>query len=416
MNFKYVLLLLILSHFAFADCAGYTENFDVRVLDASIRPIEGADVFVKFDRGTSFGEQYFTTEIKKTDSNGKAHFTIYNQGTNTRNIDCRIWITAATGGTTREDVITVAEHGSVVDLIFDDVHPVKFHVRDQFNAAIPNASVTVGNETKKTDEKGLAKFLYKEGTYDYLASYETAKQAGSMLVEDDVDFVVNFAYYRIVINVKDDYGNPLPITLTLLNRTFKIDGYYESNKTYGEDIPYEIEYKGIVESGSIVPAVDPKLDVVFDVHAPIFDSITPEKVNNKTKLSVSVSDPGSDASGVDVRSMDVRYRLEPADPSTPWSSAAVFTTAFNSFSVQFPDLPDNSVVQFRAEIKDKAGNKATVDGKFSTLVEEVEITENQTDTQETEDKPQEIPLFYIIGGVIVIVFAIYLVKRIKSNA
>lgn len=418
MNFRYAIMLLLLSQFAFADCIGYTDEFDVRVLDGNLRPIENADVWIKFDRGTLFGEQYFTTEPRKSDAQGLVHFKILNQGTTARTIDCDIEIGASHGGSTNTTEVEANIHGPIVDLKLSDVYPVKFYVRDQLNAPIANASVTIGNNTGKTNQYGYVKYFYKTGTYDYFASYQIASQAGSITVDDDVEFAVIFPWYSISLDVTDDYGEPLPATLNILNSSFVLEnGHYENDRSYNDIIDYKVSYKGIEKSGTIEATKTPSVDIVLDIHAPKFDEITSEVTGARPKLNIPLSDPGTYPSGVDIQTLKVSYRLEPADATTPWNNALVFTTGFNSFAAEFPELPANSVIQFRIEAKDKAGNKATVDGKFSTLTGTTQTndTQNQTNTQETPEETQGIPLWVILVGLIVVILAVYLVIRSKSN-
>jgi hypothetical protein len=420
MDFRYAILLLFLSQLAFADCVGYTDEFDVRVLDGSLRPIKDADVWITFDRGTSFGEQYFTTEPRKTDEQGLVYFKILNQGTTVRDIDCDILVTASAGGSTNTTEIEANKHGPIVDVNMADVYPVKFYVRDQLNAGIENASVTIGNNSGKTNQYGYVRYYYKEGTYDYFASYQIASQPGTITVDGaDVEFAVIFPWYSISLEVTDDTGEPLPATLNIFNQSLVLsNGRFESERTYSDFIDYKVSYKGIEKSGTIEAAKKPNVEIILDTHAPLFSSITSDTIDGRTRLNIPLTDPGIHASGVDVPTLKVNYRLEPADASTPWNTALVFTTGFNSFAAEFPELPANSIVQFRIEVKDKAGNKATVDGKFSTLTGTTSTnnTQNQTEPQETVEDGQGIPLWVIFVGIIVAILAVYLVIRSKSNA
>lgn len=418
MYLRYAIILLLLSQFVFADCAGYTDEFDARVLDGNNRPISGADVWIKFDRGTSFGDQYFTTEPKKSNEQGIVHYKVLNQGTTVRTIDCDIEVYASLGGSTNMTEVEANIHGPIIDVKLGDVYPIKFYVRDQLNAPIENASVTIGNTTSKTNSFGYVTQFYKKGTYDYFASYQIASQAGTITVDDAVEFAVIFPWYKISLDVKDDNGDPLPATLKILNQSFVLtDGHFENDRSYNDIVDYEVIYKGIEKSGTINAAENPYTQIIMDIHAPLFDSITSQTVNKRTTLEIPLRDPGPYASGIDIPSIRVSYRLEPADASTPWSTALVFTTGFNSFAAEFPELPANSIVQFRIEAKDKAGNKATVDGKFSTLTGSTgtDDTQNQTDTQDSEEDGQGIPLWVILVGGIVVILVVYLVIRSKSN-
>ncbi|MBN1169526.1 hypothetical protein JXA56_00735 [Candidatus Micrarchaeota archaeon] len=415
---KEIIILLLLLAPAFAvDCSGKTVEFDLRVLDAKFRPIQNAEVWIRYDPGTSFGEKYFTTVPRLTDENGKVHYLIRNQGTTVREIDCTIWAYARVEGINQSISVKALEHGPIIDIQFREVYPINFYVKDQYNAGLSNASVTIGDKLKKTDKNGYAKFHFPKGSHSYLANFEAAKKSGTIVVDEDVDFTVIFPYSNIQVETKDDRGDHIPATITILGETITLhNGIYYSERAYGEYIEYEVVYRGIVKSGMLVPAENAKIEVIYDVHAPTFGEIFAEVVNNRTRLNIQVTDEGIFASGIEVTSMRVNYRLEPADATTPWDSATVFATGFNSFAVEFPQLPPNSIVQFRADVKDRAENRATIDGKFSTLTVRDPDTQNQTDTQKTEPEDQGMPLFYIISGGFIAILAIYLVFRIKSKA
>ncbi|MBI5046765.1 hypothetical protein HZC07_03465, partial [Candidatus Micrarchaeota archaeon] len=183
MDLRYFILILLLSQVTFAGCSGYIEDFNVRVLDAQLRPIEGAGVSITYDRGSGFGTQYFTTPVNYTDVNGLAPYRVVNQGTNTRTIDCNIIANASAGGRSNTTIVIAQQHGNPIDVFLSDVYPVRFYVKDQFGAGIVNASVTIGNITRKTDGQGLAKFYYKKGNYSYLASSLDGSQAGSIEIK-----------------------------------------------------------------------------------------------------------------------------------------------------------------------------------------------------------------------------------------
>jgi|GEM_PF-883276 len=420
MIWRYGLLFLLLLTAAYAECIGYQESFDVRVLDGKQRPVEGAEVSITYDRGTSFGEQYFTTPPVYTNSEGRVHYSIINQGTTTREIDCDIDISVSAGGSAKEKTVVANAHGPTVDVILTDVYIVRFYVRDHLNAPLANATVGIGKRTNLTNEDGYVRYYLQTGDYEYFASYLEAKDAGILSVEtEDVDYQVTFPYYKVVIDVMDDFGEPLDALITMQNETFQLEnGHFENNRSFGSKIPYEVDYKGLITSGSIMTDVDPTATIIYDIHAPTIEKVEPEVTPAITKLVLTVSEPGEHPSGVDVNTIKVRYRLEPADPTTPWNEAVVFASGYNMYTAQFSDLPPDSIVQFTVELKDLAGNRASREGKFSTLtVEEppANVTQNQTITQEDEETEQEIPLFYIIGGVILVILTIYLGIRLKSK-
>jgi hypothetical protein len=413
-----VLILQLVPLTAAASCAGYHETFTVNVLDASGRPIENASIVVKYDRGQSFGDKYFITPAKLTDSKGQIYYDIYNGGTNTRTIDCEIEINASAGGAAKTVVIEANKHGPTVDVIMEDVYTLRFFVRDQFKAALEDASVAVGNYSGTTDRYGMFTKQLRAGTYQYLASYMDAGQAGSMNITNDTEFEVLFSHYKVTLDVTDDSGNPLPVELMVFNRTFDLpDGHFENEKTFGEAVPYKVTYRGIVNESVITPVSEPIVTVRLDVSSPLFGNITPKTANDRYQLTVEAWDPNRYASGLDLGSMSVYYKIEPSDATTPWGKAIVYSAGRTSFTADFPELPDDSIIKFRAEVKDRAGNRAEKEGQFTTyaVAPPANTTQNETNPQPPEPQEQGIPLIYIIGGVFLLILAVYLVIHMKSK-
>jgi hypothetical protein len=413
-----VAIILQLSAPVFADCANYTDSFSVRVLDGNLRPIQGAAVTVTFDRGASFGSQYFTTQPNYTDSSGTLHYTILNQGTSTRPIDCTITINATASGEKKGMQIQALSHGPTVDIAFDDIFPLFFYVRDQYKAPIADAGASVANITQRTDSNGLAKYFLRVGKYDYFASYKDAEEGGSLNVSNDTTYEVVFPYYKIRVETDDDFGQPVNATITIFNQTSQMqNGVFENDRTFGASVPYSLDYQGVVQSGYIYPATAPILSVNYDLHSPTFGQINSSMLNNRARLMIPVSDPGQYASGINVSSIETSYRLEPADAASPWTDAVTFTTGRNQFEADFPELPSNSIVDFKVQVKDNAGNRADIAGKFSTFAESnpQNNTQNQTNTQPPQGQEQGIPLIYIVGGVIAVILAVFVVFRLKSK-
>jgi len=431
MNIRYLLVLAMLSYLmagVFADCVGYTDSFDVRVLDPNFRPIEGAAVTVTFDRGTSFGEQYFTTTPRYTDARGIVHFDIMNQGNEMtpREIDCGIVIDVSVGGADAGESIEANIHGNIVDVTMAEVYPLRFYVKDQLGVPLTNASVTVAGITNRTDSKGLVRYNFVAGDYDYLANYLDAQEAGTLTIANDTMFEVIFAHYAVSITVTDDAGEPLNCTLTIINQTLELpDGKYQNGMIFGEEIPYSMGYAGLVREGTIMAAAVPDTTIVYDTHAPLFGDIVPGEVGGKPQLTIIVTDPNEHASGIDPSGVRVQYKVEPSDETTPWGDAVMFTSGRNKFTAQFPDLPPDAIVRFKVEARDQDGNRASIEGKFSTLSllptqndtqnNTQNNTENQTGPQEPPEDGQGIPFLYIFGGIIILVLAIYVVFRLKTK-
>ncbi len=407
------LILILLITTTAADCAGYYESFDIRVLDPKIRPVEGALVQVKFDRGTSFGPQYFTTEPTPTNASGRVHISIHNQGTNTREIDCKIYINATIGGATTKETITAEAHPVIVDLTLD-VYKVEIYVKNQNRVPVENATVTINEEGKTTDSSGRALFYSKTGEIEYLASYLKGKQSGYIPVSDDTRYEILLAQYSVAIDVIDDYGEPLPSTLELFGETHELeDGHFETDEVFGEEITATVTYAGIVKEYTIYPAEENDVDFVFDIHPPVIEVVDHMSVDSRPRMTVRITDPGDYGTGVDPTSVIVLYRIV---GETGWTSATTYVTGVDTYTVDFPALQEGKIIEFRVEALDEQGNKAVQTGRFVTTGKpEENITENGEEPQENGFEWQDIPLFYIVIGVILIIVVVYIVKHLKGK-
>jgi len=415
-TFFLFLIAFTLASTTYADCAGYNETFFVRVLDAKNRAVPDALAWIKYDRGATFGAQYFTTPPQKTDANGEVYYEIANQGTNSRPIDCSIIAWGSAGNTTGSTTVTAMAMGSPVDVMLP-VYPVWIYTKDQFGSPLANATIIIGNDTRKSDQDGRLFYYFKAGSYDYFVSYKDGKQSGTIVVADDTNFNIVFPFHRITIDVIDDTSAPLNATLTIFNQTVTMEnGHFEENRSFGARIHYIVDYNGIITESDIEPDVQSDVQIIYDIHAPLITNVVSEPNGNRPKLTMSATDPGIHASGVDFKSASVQYRMEPADISTPWNNAVTYTSGRNTVTADFPEMPYNRIVEFRISIKDKSGNIASLDGKFSTMQNITQNnTANGTETQPPDHENQGIPLIYIIIGVIIVILIAYAVFRLKAG-
>lgn len=423
MRFLYLpFILLLATSIVSADCEGYIDSFNVLVVDAKLRPVEGAAVQVKYDPGTSFGEKYYATPARYTDSSGKLSYIVRNQGTSTRSSDCTITINATKSGVKKTESVEANRHSNNI-VIKLPIHRVFMRVRDQYGQAIENASISIRTEIKQTDEYGQAIYSLKDGEYEYFVSYKGGKQSELIEIDDDLIKEVILEHHPLKISIVDDQGTLVKSNITINNETIEVlDGKVEYDEVYGDEVDYLVEYEGIEKQGTIDLTLRKEKKIVFDLHAPDFGAVSTTGDPSLTRLMIPVTDEGEYASGLDFKSIQVSYRLEPTDATTPWNDAIVFASSVDTFMADFPDLPKNSIVQFRIEIKDNEGNKATLEGRFSPP-ETPDPQENQTvpnggnggQPHENGGNEQEIPLIYIISGVIITVLIIIIVLRMKSK-
>lgn len=412
-------ILLLITNIMAYDCTGYTDSFSVLVVDAKLRPVEGAAVQVKYDPGTSFGDVYYTTPIKYTGADGKLNYTLRNQGTAIRESDCSIRINATKTGETKTVTIDANLHSTNVVLQIP-LYRAVLTVRDQYGQAISNATVEVRGETKKTDEYGRAVYSLPEGKYEYFVSYKTGKQSQALQVQDDVEKGIVLEYHKLAMEITDDQGTPLKAMVTVNNETSEADGRIEYERIYGTEIPYEVSYEGIKKTGTVDLNLKTETHIIFDFHAPVFGNVNTTTEKLVTRLLIPVKDEGEYASGLDYKSIKVSYKLEPSEETAPWNNAVTFGSSVESFMADFQNLPENSIVRFRIEIQDIDGNKATLEGRFSPAQAEPPKPPNETDKngggiQENGNNEQEIPLIYIVIGVMIVILIIFVVLRMKSK-
>jgi len=409
MRFCLIFLLLMVSvSFAASDCVGYTDSFDVRVLDAKLLPFEGAEVSVKFDRGTSFGEQYFTTEPRLTDENGKVRFTILNQGTETREIDCTIWVYVAIGGETAEEVIEANHHNDPVDIQMP-VYEAEFTVKDQQGRRLENASVFFLDVTKKTDRYGVASFYGKEQTAEFVVTYKGGQEAGSLTILGDSRREVIIPIYQLNLNTVDDRGTPVLASITYADETYEADGSL-SLTVYTSEVELDVEYGGIEKSVELFISDGLVIETIsFDIHSPEISEITQSLVGDRVRIGMTIRDDGEYAEGVDPSTVKIRYRVL---PGSQWDTASAFTTGLNRYAVDFPEIEHGKIVEFTINAEDYAGNKVTQDGRFTVQAEVEPEVNDSVNEQENGEIDQYLPYLYILFGVIFIIIAFYIVKFI----
>lgn len=413
MRFCLIFLLLMVSvSFAASDCVGYTDSFDVRVLDAKLLPFEGAEVSVKFDRGASFGEQYFTTEPRLTDENGKVHFTILNQGTETREIDCEIWIYVAIGGETAEEVIEANKHNNPVDIKVP-VYEAEFTVRDQQGRRLENATVFFLGVTKQTDQYGVASFYGKEQTAEYVVTYKGGQEGGSVTILGDTKREVTIPIYQLNLKTVDDKGTPVSASVTYADETYESDGSVTLT-VYTSEVELDVEYGGIekavelyIDDGAVITET-----IAFDIHSPEISDITQSLVGDRVRITMTIEDEGKYAEGVDPSTVKIRYRVL---PGSQWDTASAFTIALNRYAVDFPDIEHGKIVEFTINAEDYVGNKVTQDGRFTVQTDMEPEVNDSGNEQENGETDQDFPLLYIIFVVIFIIIAFYIVKFIVKS-
>lgn len=427
MNFRYLLLLLLLPCMLCSaqtlttntpPCnASFEDTLTVRALDAGSAPIQGAAVYVYYQYsgsvGANGGGTYYTAGPLITNDSGVVQTTIVNVETDQSLVDCNVDINALVGGVNSSTSIVAIYHPPIVDVNVP-VYPVVFHVTDSAAAPLAGATVWFGNQTETTDAQGFTKFYTSPGQTDYLVSYGDGKQQGSMMVSNDVNFGAVIRFYPVTIQVIDDMGKPLNATLATGTKVVQLssNGTYYDPRIFGNSFQFNVSYAGVVKDLAINPGTDSPKKVIFDFTSPTIGSIGQSQVGNATRLTIPVTDPGVYPSGVDPASVSVTYKIESA---AQWSRAIVFTPQNGVFVADFPEFPPDSVIQFKVEVADLDGNKASVDGTFSTPPAPAPPANISVSPPPQAPQGQGLPLLDIAGGVVLLIFLVYMFYRLKGG-
>jgi len=401
----FITLLFILFSFSFAaECKGYNEELTIRVLDALIRPVDGANVQVTFDRGVPFGEQYLTTKPKQTDENGTVLFAVWNQGIAPRKLDCNIYITAWAGGASNKKTIVAYQHPVIID-VYLPIYRVLFYVHDQNGRPLANATVFFLNETKTSDEFGRAVFYSKNATSDYYVSYKTGSEGGSVSVKGgDATREAVIPVYQITVFTKDDYGNPLPALISYANETLNaVNG--SATLTVYKDVAYlKVKHENLEKELTLRPAEEPTKTIFFDLRAPSISDPRQTIANNRVRMSFDVKDEGGYASGLDISSIKVSYRLATDEM---WHSSMTYSLGGDAYGIDFPETQPNAIVEFSVQASDYEGNTAYKKGRF---VVSTVAGQGSEAAQENNVVNEEFPWLYAFLVIIFIIFAFYVLR------
>lgn len=412
LKFFVILFIFILTAYADDSCKSTTDDFSVRILDANLNRVYDGTVWIKYDPGIP-ATPYYQTPPKALDSDGKVHFEVFNQANELtiRSIDCNLIIHVDAGGSSNEITLPFAKHSSIIDVQIKDIYPLDFYVRDDANIPINNASVYVSGITKKTDKTGHTTFYFKNGQYDFLASYMEGKQDGLVTVSAGTQYEVKFHSSPLNVWVFDDQGNALNSNITIFGKT--ISGTNASfDRVYGTLFDYSVEYRGITKTGLIDLTKKTDANVIYDLNPPTFGQIEAVETNGFMRLNLPVTDSGKYSSGVDTKSFRVLYKLVPSEATTPYSSAQVYNAGLNLYYADFLNLPPDQIVEFKADVKDKEGNKASIDGRFVTTKT---LPTNTTNIPNPPPNTDSSPLIYGFVVVLVIAGAAYFVIKKRQN-
>ncbi len=395
---------------------GFNDTINVRALDNQLRPVEGAQVTVNYQLDKTTGKGRVTSPPRMTGKDGNASFQIRNLETQAAHLDCNVQINLSIGGKNYSRTITAQNHPLINDFKLD-LHQMLVQVIDENGQRITNATVTVNNNDKGT-EGGYAEFRVPAGTVRVFASYGGGKTEHITKINNDTLVTIQLRFYSLTVRVTDEKENPLAASVLLDEMRYDLN---ESGTLHIPRLPEglhtaRIEYGGMRITRDLDLTMDNEYGIVFDMAPPVIKKVTAVQNPDHVKVTIVAEDEGRFASGDSVDYITVTYETVEGKKER----AVVYQNKPHEYVAQIPLSAVSQEAVFTAEVRDGAGNGATITGRH--LLEGApdgpgdpggEEEPDSTDTVQPPPVNDGPPLFHIIGGILILVIVFYAVYRLK---
>ncbi|MFA6327970.1 MAG: hypothetical protein WCY41_00830 [Candidatus Micrarchaeia archaeon] len=348
-----------------APWAKYTENLTVQVFDNSLRPVEGAQVYVDYELNSIAGN--VKTKPKLTDSRGYTNivFSDYEEIDSETEYAYTLYVKYGDQLVSASLIAGAGENRTYENRTYTmqvESYIAIVRVLDQRGKPL-QANVTVGNATKPTDEAGSAFFALSPGSYEIRVERGDVVKNVPLVLESatgDQSVEVLISYYNLDVRVQDDKRRPLPARVEVNDLSSETDGdgmaHFENITTSSPSV--------VVVYGQGIKRLQPNLqassslEVTFDVGKPsIQDQYSTLSQSGVGTIRFFVEDSGPEASGVD--SVSVSYAVAGVQ-----NMLSVYTIGYNSFEAKIPAQPDGTLVKYTITVSDKEGNSAVESGSY----------------------------------------------------
>jgi len=337
----------------------------VQVFDYSLRPVEGAQAYVKYELNSVKGE--ITTKPKLTDSRGNAIilFTNYEEIDSETQYAYTLYVKYGSQLVSASLIAGEGENMSFSSRIYTmqvESHIAFVRVADQKGKPLA-ANVTADGRTKEAGDSGSTFFALSPGNYTIRVERgDLVKNIPVALSNSTGDISVDavLSYYPLDVVVRDDRRNPLSAQVEVNGVAGQTDS---EGRAHFENITVD-NPQVIVMYGQGIKRItpdlkaSPTLDVVFDVNRPAikdqYSTLSPTGVGT---IRFFVEDVGPEASGID--SVSVSYEV--AGVQNPLS---VYAIGYNSFETKIPAQPAGTLVKYTITVSDKEGNSASGTGNY----------------------------------------------------
>ncbi len=393
-----------------ASCvAGFSDNLNIKVLDATFRPIEGAAVNVTYQKDRSTGKGYVTTKTQYTDKDGNVKVGILNAEQTQAWVQCDVTINAYYDAKTVTRKVTAQSHENEIQLQFKDAYLLSVHAIDRFGNPIANTQMRIKNQYVNTSEDGYASVVVNSGAAGMAIPYLNGVITGNVTVNADTSYTLQAKIYSIKVNVVDDAGNPLVADIIIENQT-----YNQSSVEIPEIALISPSVKAVYGPAEKILSVNladqQEYTVSFDVTPPQIRDVSMEKTKDGgLKLRFFVLDPNPMASGADIEATTVTTNIKGiTDTLVPYAESGRYV-------VEIPVQAPNTLIRFTINAYDEQGNSNSLNGEYLVPGEEqpVNATGNATTGENEGVNPQPQGVDYgvlpWVGGIVVIIILAYVV-------
>ena len=343
-----------------APFAKYTENLTVQVFDYSLRPVEGAQVYVDYELNSVKGN--VKTKPKLTDARGYTNivFTDYEEIDSETEYSYTLYVKY---GDQLVSASLIAANGENRTYTMQVESYIAFvRVLDQIGKPL-QANVTVDKATKPTDSSGSTFFALSPGNYTVKVERNDLVKNTPLVLENatgDQSLEVLLSYYKLDVRVQDDKRRPLSAQVEVNGMGSETDSdgaaYFENITTSSPQV--------IVVYGQGIKRIQPNLqttsslEVTFDTGKPsIKDQYSSLSSTGVGMIRFFVEDLGPEASGID--SVSVSYEVAGVQ-----NTLSVYTIGYNSFEAKIPAQPAGTLVKYTITVSDKEGNVVVGTGDY----------------------------------------------------
>ncbi len=343
----------------------WSENVEVRVLDAKNRPLPNATVNITWqvDHGRPGA-----TPNKLTNARGRVNFTLIDLDIFNDTLDPYFYVYVKYGELTRSTQYTNND-GPMPRTTQLPVYQVTFLTKDNSGAPISVSLDIDGTFHVKSSADGTVMVPLSASSHTVLVKFRDSQKSIPITVSDDVTIPLQLQLYQLQVRVIDDTGAPLEAQVYVGSDTVNTDkdGYaYFFNITDPRPLL-------TVHYGQFKKEISVGLDslnhtaVIFDLHKPAISNL--QSVFNGSSLQVraNVADEGDYASGLAQNNGSVKLIYSfGSRPDT--ASVPMYAAGYNLFEA-YIKLPEGErTVHYTVEVVDAEGNLASSSDVFAAAV------------------------------------------------